>query len=119
MVIRAASAADAAQIAAVMRESWLAAYDGLIEAALIDRATSPDGGARIRQSFRIRPWQHMIAALADQAPNPPEASGAPGNGLVEQSANAQSPLGTATPGAFCDDRRVSVDFPVSSVTGRW
>jgi len=81
-VIRAASAADAAQIAAVMRDSWFAAYDGLIEDALIDRATSPDGGARIRQSFRIRPWQRMIAALADQPRNPPEASGAPGSGIV-------------------------------------
>jgi GNAT superfamily N-acetyltransferase len=64
VVIRSASAADAAQIAAVMRDSWLAGYDGIIAPAIIDRATAPDGGARIRQSFRIRPWQRMIAAVA-------------------------------------------------------
>jgi GNAT superfamily N-acetyltransferase len=63
VVIRSASTADAAQIAAVMRDSWLAAYDGIIAPAIIDRATAPDGGARVRQSFRTRPWQRMIAAV--------------------------------------------------------
>jgi GNAT superfamily N-acetyltransferase len=63
VVIRSASAADAAQVAAVMRDSWFAAYDGIIPLAIIDQATAPDGGARIRQSFRIRPWQRMIAAV--------------------------------------------------------
>jgi GNAT superfamily N-acetyltransferase len=63
VVIRSASPADAAQIAAVMRDSWFAAYDGIIAPAIIDRATAPDGGARIRQSFRTRPWQKMIAAV--------------------------------------------------------
>jgi GNAT superfamily N-acetyltransferase len=63
VVIRSASTADAAQIAAVMRESWFAAYDGIIAPAVIDRATAPDGGARVRQSFRTRPWQRMIAAV--------------------------------------------------------
>jgi ribosomal protein S18 acetylase RimI-like enzyme len=79
VVIRAASAADAAQIAAVMRDSWFAAYHGLIEDALIDRATSLDGGARIRQSFWTRPWQRMLAAVASP---PPPAPGAPGSGIV-------------------------------------
>ncbi len=65
VVIRSASTADAAQIAAVMRDSWLAAYDGIIAPAILDRATAPDGGARIRQSFRTRPWQRMIAAVED------------------------------------------------------
>jgi GNAT superfamily N-acetyltransferase len=64
VVIRSASTADAAQIAAVMRDSWFAAYGGIIAPALIDQATAPDGGARIRQSFRTRPWQRMIAAVA-------------------------------------------------------
>ena len=64
VVIRSASTADAAQIAAVMRDSWFAGYDGIIAPAVIDRATAPDGGARIRQSFRTRPWQRMIAAVA-------------------------------------------------------
>jgi GNAT superfamily N-acetyltransferase len=64
VVIRSASTADAAQIAAVMRDSWFAGYGGILEPAMIDRATAPDGGARVRQSFRIRPWQHMIAAVS-------------------------------------------------------
>jgi GNAT superfamily N-acetyltransferase len=66
VVIRSASTADAAQIAAVMRDSWFAAYDGIIAPAIIDRATAPDGGARVRQSFRMRPWQRVIAAVARQ-----------------------------------------------------
>jgi GNAT superfamily N-acetyltransferase len=66
VVIRSASPADAAQIAAVMRDSWFAAYDGIIAPVLIDQATAPDGGARIRQSFRTRPWQRMIAAVASE-----------------------------------------------------
>ena len=65
VLIRSASTADAAQISAVMRDSWFAAYDGIIVPALIDQATAPDGGARIRQSFRLRPWQRMIAAVED------------------------------------------------------
>ena len=69
VVIRSASTADAAQIAVVMRDSWFAAYDGIIAPAIIDRATAPDGGARVRQSFRMRPWQRMIAAVA-RAPAP-------------------------------------------------
>ena len=67
VVIRAASAADAAQVAAVMRDSWQAAYDGLIESVFIDRATWPDGGERIRQSFWVRPWQRMLAATGSPA----------------------------------------------------
>ena len=66
VVIRSASAADAAQIAAVMRDSWFAAYGGIIAPALIDQATAPDGGALIRQSFRTRPWQRMIAAVTSE-----------------------------------------------------
>jgi GNAT superfamily N-acetyltransferase len=66
VVIRSASPADAAQLAAVMRDSWFAAYDGIIAPVLIDQATAPDGGARIRQSFRTRPWQRMIAAVASE-----------------------------------------------------
>jgi GNAT superfamily N-acetyltransferase len=79
VVIRAASAADAAQVAAVMRDSWQAAYQDIIEPALLDRATSPDGGERIRQSFWIRPWQHMLAATGGPAADAP---GAAGDGIV-------------------------------------
>ena len=64
-MIRAGSAADAAQVAAVQREGWLAAYTGIIADEIIDRVTTPDDGARVRQSFRTRPWQRMIVAVPD------------------------------------------------------
>ena len=76
VVIRPASPADAAQIAAVMRDSWFAAYGGIIESAIIDRATTPDGGTRVRQSFRIRPCQRMIAAVAREPRGAGDAGGA-------------------------------------------
>ena len=60
-MIRAGSAADAAQIAAVQREGWFAAYEGIIAAEIIDRVTAPDDGARVRQSFRTRPWSPRTA----------------------------------------------------------
>ena len=65
VVIRAGSAADAAQIAAVQREGWFAAYREIIPVAIIDRVTTPDGGARVLQTFRTRPWQRMIVAVTD------------------------------------------------------
>lgn len=65
MVIRAGSAADAAQIAEVQRDSWFGAYAGIIADGIIDRVTALDGGARVRQSFRTRPWQRMIVAVPD------------------------------------------------------
>jgi GNAT superfamily N-acetyltransferase len=70
VVIRSASAADAAAIAAVMRASWRAAYEGIIAPEVIDRVTAPDGGARVRQSFRTRPWQKTIVAVAAQPEAP-------------------------------------------------
>jgi ribosomal protein S18 acetylase RimI-like enzyme len=65
VVIRAGSAADAAQIAAVQRDSWFGAYTGIIADEIIDRVTALDDGARVRQSFRTRPWQRMIVAVPD------------------------------------------------------
>jgi GNAT superfamily N-acetyltransferase len=67
VVIRAGSAADAAQIAAVQREGWFAAYEGIISRAVIDRVTAPDDGARVRQTYRTRPWQKLIVAEAAEA----------------------------------------------------
>jgi GNAT superfamily N-acetyltransferase len=72
-VIRPASTADARQVAAVMRDSWFAAYEGIITHQIIDQVTAPDGGARVRQSFRTRPWQRMIAAVA-RPPQPAAAA---------------------------------------------
>ena len=71
MVIRSGSAADAAPIAAVQRASWFAAYEGIISHETIDRVTAPDEGARVRQTFRTRPWQRMIVAVAG-TPDTPE-----------------------------------------------
>jgi ribosomal protein S18 acetylase RimI-like enzyme len=77
VVIRAGSAAQAAQIAAVQRETWFAAYEGVIAPEVIDRVTTPDNGARVRQSFRTRPWQRMLVAV-DPAAVDPAASGTVG-----------------------------------------
>ncbi len=82
VVIRSASAADAAQIAAVMRDSWFAAYDGIIASGLIDQATAPDGGALIRQSFRTRPWQRMIAAVTGETQPAGNAGDTAPDGIV-------------------------------------
>jgi len=71
VVIRSASAADAGQIAAVMRASWRAAYEGIIAPEIIDRVTAPDGGARVRQSFRTRPWQMTVVAITAPPETPP------------------------------------------------
>ncbi len=43
--IRPGSAADAAAIAVVRRESWFAAYEGIIDRVVIDRATATGGAA--------------------------------------------------------------------------
>ena len=78
MVIRAGSAADAAQIAEVQRDSWFGAYAGIIAGEIIDRVTALDGGARVRQSFRTRPWQRMIVAIPDGE----DGGGGGGGGIV-------------------------------------
>jgi len=62
VLIRAGSAADAAQIAAVRREAWFAAYLGILSGQVIDQVTAPDDGARVRQSYRARPWQKLVVA---------------------------------------------------------
>ena len=78
-MIRAGSAADAAQVAAVQREGWFAAYEGIIPAEIIDTVTTPDNGARVRQAFRTRPWQRMLVAVAaDQEGPEPAAPGVVG-----------------------------------------
>jgi GNAT superfamily N-acetyltransferase len=90
VVIRSASPADAAQIAAVQRASWLAAYQGIISRQVIDRVTTPDGGARIRQSFRTRPWQRMIAAVSVPRPQAPGQASGQASGQAGGQAGAQA-----------------------------
>lgn len=75
VVIRAGSAARAAQIAAVQRETWFAAYQGIIAPEVIDRVTVPDDGARVRQSFRTRPWQRVLVAVDPPGAGDPGAGG--------------------------------------------
>ncbi len=82
VVIRAGSAADAAQIAAVQREGWLAAYEGIIPAEIIHRVTAPDHGARVRQTFRTRPWQRMLVAMATGQGDPGQAGEPTESGIV-------------------------------------
>jgi len=55
--IRPATAADAAAIAAVRRASWFAAYGGLIDHVLIDRATAPV------PAWTPPPYRRTIVAL--------------------------------------------------------
>lgn len=97
VVIRSASTADAPQIAAVMRDSWFAAYEGIIARQLIDQATMPDGGARVRQSFRTRPWQRMIAAVARHPRPAAGADAAPGIVGYASFGPERDVLGTAWP----------------------
>jgi GNAT superfamily N-acetyltransferase len=83
VVIRAGSAAHAAQIAAVQREAWFAAYEGVIAPEVIDRVTVPDDGARVRQSFRTRPWQRMLVAVDPVDPGAGDpGAGDPGAGGI-------------------------------------
>lgn len=63
VTIRAATVTDAAAISAVQRAAWFAAYDGLVETAIIDQVTTPDNGARVRENFRLRPWQRTLVAV--------------------------------------------------------
>ena len=82
MVIRAGSAADAAQIAVVQREGWFAAYEGIIPAEIINRVTTPDNGARVRQTFRTRPWQRMLVAVAADEESPVQEGEPTTSGIV-------------------------------------
>jgi ribosomal protein S18 acetylase RimI-like enzyme len=95
VVIRSGSLADAAQVAAVQREGWFAAYGGIIAREIIARVTAPDGGARVRQSFRTRPWQRMIVAVAETPGEPAQAPGEPAQAPGEP---AQAPGEPAKPG---------------------
>ena len=67
-VIRPAVLADAPAIADVQRASWFAAYSEIIAPDLIDQVTTPDGGARVRERFRSRPWSRTIVACSGDEP---------------------------------------------------
>ncbi len=103
VVIRAGSAADAAQIAAVQREGWFAAYLGIIPGEIIDRVTAPDDGARVRQSFRTRPWQRMLVAIADGED--------PGHGRGAGPVSGPVSPGPVSPGSVSSAMRPSARRP--------
>jgi GNAT superfamily N-acetyltransferase len=62
VLIRTATLTDAPAISAVQRAGWFAAYSDIIAPHIIDQVTTPDGGARVRETFRTRPWQRKIVA---------------------------------------------------------
>ncbi len=66
----------------MQRDSWLAAYEGIIAHEIIERVTAPDDGARVRHVFRTRPWQRMVVATAQnptaQNPTAQNPTGEPG-----------------------------------------
>jgi GNAT superfamily N-acetyltransferase len=60
--IRPGSAADAAAIAQVRRESWYAAYSAIIAPSIIDRATATGGSAANPPSYR----RTLVAVTGEQ-----------------------------------------------------
>lgn len=61
--IRPRSAADAQGISQVRRESWLAAYTGIIDRAIIDRVTANAGNAA-----EAPPGRHTLVAVGGDDP---------------------------------------------------
>jgi GNAT superfamily N-acetyltransferase len=66
--IRPASTADAEAVAVVRRDSWRAAYAGIVQADIIERVAEPRDAARERATFASRPWRRMLVAEAPSAP---------------------------------------------------
>ena len=62
--IRPASTADAEAVALVRRDSWRAAYAGIVRPEIIERVTRPLDPARERATFASRPWRRMLVAEA-------------------------------------------------------
>src|SRR6516162_10800964 len=61
--IRLGSAADADAIARVRRQSWFAAYEGIIATPVIDRATAPGATA-----MASRPYRRTMVAVDGACP---------------------------------------------------
>ncbi len=81
--IRVSLATDAAAIALVRRESWHAAYAGIIAAPIIDRATALGGGAAdpppYRRTLVAEAGEHpAVVGYASFGPERSVASPAPG-----------------------------------------
>jgi GNAT superfamily N-acetyltransferase len=68
--IRPASTADAEAVVLVWRETWHAAYAGIVPADIIDRVTSARDAEWERATFASRPWRRMLVAEA-----PPPGAG--------------------------------------------
>jgi GNAT superfamily N-acetyltransferase len=74
--IRPASTADAEAVVLVWRETWLAAYAGIIRAEIIDRVAATYDAARERAAFASRPWRRMLVAETEPAGEPATGTGA-------------------------------------------
>ena len=66
--IRPASTADAEAVALVRRDSWRAAYTGIVRAEIIERVTESRDAARERATFASMPWRRMLVAEAPAGP---------------------------------------------------
>jgi GNAT superfamily N-acetyltransferase len=71
--IRPASTADAEGVAVVQRDSWRAAYAGIVQAEVIERVIAPRGAARERARFASQPWRRMLVAETPAVPAAPAA----------------------------------------------
>lgn len=100
--LRPASAADDPAIARVRRESWFAAYSGIIDPGLIDRATETGG-----QAADPPPYRRTLVAVA-------AADGAAADGASpavvgyaafgpERAIGFGDPAGTLTPAGLAGD----------------
>ncbi|HEY4461458.1 MAG TPA: GNAT family N-acetyltransferase [Streptosporangiaceae bacterium] len=67
--IRPASTADAEAVALVRRDSWRAAYAGIVRAEIIERVTEPRDAVRERAMLAAMPWRRMLVAEAPAGPD--------------------------------------------------
>lgn len=92
MQIRFGSASDAEAIAGIRIESWLAAYTGIIPAAILERELVGYDAGRARRAFASRPWQQVL--IAEQPRGPLRVPAAPAPAHVP--ARARASTGQAT-----------------------
>lgn len=67
VLIRPATPADAAGIAAVRRSSWPAAYAGILPPEVIGVVVARATTAREEAGFAGQPWRHLLVAVAPVA----------------------------------------------------
>src|SRR5450759_952024 len=101
VMILAAFAYEAAGIAAIRAQSWRAAYDGIIPADILARATGPRSVALHSEAIRRERWTGMIVAeVADEAAAPAAAAPAPCGAQAEGSSLAEDDVRASLAVAF-------------------